>query len=327
MMDFVYFMNGSLIVELFFVLSGFLAFFDVLRLKSGEYSFAGYFAKKYKRLIPVIIIPCISYTFLCYLCRRFTGNGGWLFDTSVNIPATLSAILGVQFWGNVETTSYINFPLWYVDILLLCYIIMAAIIKLAAKVKINPVYGFIVTVFAGVVLWEKQLFTPFVNAFIARGLYAFFAGIILAYIYAAMNRERAKSAVLLIVYFITFAGSLLLILFHRDWFGEGERFTLTFITYPALMLFFLHPVIQKVFNLKWIGSVGKVTYDIYVWHLVVYLALVFKNRIGVLTINFSSFGVLILALVSSVIMGLLSYFFVDKFVLWIVGKCRKIFEQ
>lgn len=326
-LDFVDLMNGSLIVELFFVLSGFLAFFDINRIKTGEYSFTCYFTKKYKRLITVIVAPCLAYTLLCYLIRRFTGNGGWLFDTVVDIPATLSAMLGVQFWGNISTIHYINFPLWYVDILLLCYIVMAVIIKLATRVKINPIYGFIVTCLIGIALWDRQFDAPFINAFIARGLYAFFAGVLLAYIYDAMNKERAKSVGLLLAYALIFIITTLLFMFYKEWLGSGARYILTFITYPALMLFFLHPVMQKAFNLKWLGSVGKVTYDIYAWHLVVYLALVFKDRVGVLTLNFDSYGILTLAIASAIVMGVLSYFFVDRFVMWIIGKCHKFFEQ
>lgn len=323
--DFTVLMNGSLIVEFFFVLSGFLAASDAKRLHEGTYSFTSYVTKKFVRLVPVIIFPCILYTVICYIMRTFTGNGGWYFDTAVDIPATISAMFGVQFWGFIDG-NFINYPLWYVDVLLLCYIVMAVIAKFASKLKLRPVYFFVPIIFTGMILWNTSSAVPFFNQFIARGYYAFFWGVILGMIYEKSDRVNLDKAWAFVLFLVISVGSILLVVNKPDWFMENGRYVLTFISYSSLLLAFLNPIPQKIFNFKGIGMAGKVTYDIYAWHLVVYLLAAFLIKAGVLDSSLYSYGGMFALVAVSALVGAASYVSIDKLALWLLRKIKALFK-
>lgn len=323
--DFTVKMNGSLIVEFFFVLSGFLAFHDIKKIQDGGVSFGSYVVKKVKRLIPVIIFPCIAYTLICFLMRGITGNGGWIFDTVVDIPATFAAMFGFQFWGIIDG-NFVNYPLWYVDVLLLCYIVMAAVVKISKRLSVKTIYFFFGIIALGIVLWNNEVTVPLLNESVARGYYAFFWGVIVGKIYNESKERRFEKAWALFVLLFVAVGSIWLVVNKPDWFGNNARYVLTFISYPALLLTFVNPILKKIFDFKCIGSVGKVTYDVYAWHLVVYLFSAFLRRLNVINESFFSYTGMAVLVIISVIVGTVSYFIIDKFSNWLISRVVSFFK-
>jgi len=316
--------NGSLIVEFFFLLSGFLAFHDIRKLEQDDISFGSYFKKKYLRLVPVILLPCLSYTLICYIFRSLLGNGGWIFDTAVDIPATVSAMLGIQFWG-VIPGNYINYPLWYVDVLLFCYILLGITVKLFKRLNIEPVYAFAAIVLLGMALRSNGVMIPFFNMHLARGYYAFFFGVIIGYLYFSDMDRKMDSLATMVVCLAVFVAGMALSISKSDWFGDNTCFFYTFVTYPALLIAFLNSRIRKVLDFKWIGTIGKVTYDIYAWHLVVYFMMALLSGLGIYKLSLDSGISMIVCVLLSVVVGTLSYLFIDKFVAFILRKIKALF--
>lgn len=314
--------NFSYLVEFFFILSGFLAYTDIQRLQRGELPFMAFIRKKYARLLPVIVLPCISYTVISYLFRRINGNGGWFFDTIVDIPATISAILGIQYWG-VFTGNNINYPLWYVDVLLFCYILAGVIVKLAGKVRISPVYGFTLIIFLGVCLWNTESGLPFLTMHMARGYYSFFFGLMLSIFYFEYCGENLKKIKTLVFCLAVFALSIVFVLTHHPWFGNYDQYIFTFISYPALIIAFLSPGFQRLFNRKVLGSIGKVTYDIYAWHLVIYFLAAFISLFC--RFETASYGSMAVCIILACLMGILSYLCLDKLILSLWQRIKKMF--
>lgn len=318
--------NASYLVEFFFILSGFLSLRDSKRLlgnssvsnNADAVSLASYIKQKAKRLLPVIFLPCIAYTVISYIFRSMLGNGGWYFDTVVDIPGTILATLGMQFWGLFETNP-VNYPLWYVDILLLCYIVMGIIIKLFKRMKINPSYGYTVMIFLGIALWNYEIEIPFFNMCASRGYTAFFLGLMLAeyannrsFTAASSADQKAASSKcnnvvylisLLFIAVISFAVTVL----KPDWFGTYDKYMYTFFTYPALILLFSSNTVSRFFKAKIIGTMGKVSYDVFAWHLNVYFVVALLDKASVISFT-PSYGTMWLLTLISIVVGSISYF-------------------
>lgn len=333
--------NCSYLVEFFFILSGFLSFYDIDRLKAGITSFTSYVKKKYARLLPAIFVPCIVYTVVCYLFRSSVGNSGWYFDTLLDIPATIVSILGMQVWG-VFYGTLIDYPIWYVDVLLFCYIIFAIITKIARRKNISPVYGFIVMIFLGIIVWNGGVDRPFLTMQLARGYYAFFTGVLVGYWYnyekndaclddkdsnKTLGRDTGRAIdkiPALVICLATVVVSIMLVTLRTPWFGDYDVYIYTFIAYPALMIAFLNPFVRKCLDFKFIGAVAKVTYDVFVWHLVVFFIGAYLDATGILRINFESYGAMFILAGISIVVGIFAYLFLDKLVIRMFKKVLKI---
>lgn len=316
--------NWSYLVEFFFVLSGFLAFADVEKLNGDGISFSKFIGRKYARLLPAIILPCACYTVICYIFRSSFGNGGWFFDTVVDIPATLSAMLGIQFWGAFGG-NYINYPLWYVDVLLFCYIVMGIIVKLSRKLRLSYVYGFIAMIFLGVILWNYEIEIPFFNMSLARGYYSFFFGLLLGKVKADDKEHKTDKISTMVFCLGVLALSMAFVLWRHQWFEDYDKYIYTFIAYPALLVAFLNPKIQKLFNFKFIGAVGKVTYDVYVWQVVVYFMAAFIERGTGLDASLNTVGGMFVWAAVTWVVGTASYLFFDKAVAGLFKKVKGLF--
>lgn len=316
--------NVAYVVEFFFILSGFLTYKEVCRLKRSEITAKDFLIKKFNRLIPVIVLPSIFYTVLCYFFRTFVGNGGWYFDTKVDIPSTILAAFGVQFWGLFEGTP-INYPLWYVDVLLMCYIIMCFIVWLFKKLDYSEELGFIIMIFIGIVIWNREIDLPFLSMHLARGYYSFFFGIILAYWYEkgkSQNLDKHKTMLVLLLIGII---SMAVTIHWIDWFKPYDNYVYTFLSYPAFILFFLNSRIQRVLNIPALGALGKVSYDIYAWHLDVYFLFTLLCVTGVIPWNMDSNIMMIINVSVAVVIGAVSYLFVDKRVANVLVKIKRMF--
>lgn len=315
--------NVAYLVEFFFVLSGFWAYKEYDKLVNAENSYKNFLINKFNRLIPPIILPCVLYTVLCYLFRSIVGNGGWYFDTTVDIIGTILASFGLQFWGVFDTTP-INYPLWYVDVLLLCFIVFCLIIWISKKFSFSPIVGFVAMIIVGMIVWNREIELPFLTMHIARGYYAFFFGLLVGMWYEKKKEELDKIPIMLLLAVIIVL-SLFVTLHWIDWFKQYDHYVYTFVTYPAIIALFLNSRIQKLFNFKFLGEAGKVTYDVYVWHLVVFFFFDFICSTNAVNQVFACHNIMVISILSSIIVGLLSFYLSDKATLKILGRVKKMF--
>lgn len=103
------------LVELFFVISGFVTFRYVNRIQCDT-AFAPFFLKKYTRFLPMLIVAGIGYLAANLLYRTVFELGGFPFS----VWAVASSLLGIARWLN--TSLMVNNPTWYISVLLLCYV-------------------------------------------------------------------------------------------------------------------------------------------------------------------------------------------------------------
>ena len=298
-------------VELFFILSGFFAFKLVKKIMKG-YSFREYFSKKYIRLIPAVFVAAFTYEMLVFMyCHQSDRLYEWSTPSRIDVWGTIISALGFQEgWG--FTNPAINNPTWYISVLLLCYVWLYVIAFFAKKLGINPIYGYILMIMIGTGITTYSSEIPFFCGQDARGYYAFFTGVLLGNVCESHKEvsNRCRRICELI-----FALEVLCLIFRINYvYADGVRgntpFFLTFCVYPLLVII-CHSL--DLHN-RFIGIIGEITYDIYVWHNVVLFAeFVILNHYRV-NVDFSSARNVMLYILAVVIVGTVSHFTIDRFV-------------
>ena len=129
--------NFGYMVELFFILSGFFMYPYIKKIKNGL-SLKDFFAIRYLRLIPLVAILAFIYQFFTLVHIKLVGTA-W-FMQYPNLWSTLVASLGFQEGWVFTENIYVNYPVWYVSVVLVCYIVFYLATNLSMRLNISARY-------------------------------------------------------------------------------------------------------------------------------------------------------------------------------------------
>ena len=97
----------GLVVELFFILSGYVIFPYVKKIYDHNISFSNFFIKRWIRLFPLLLISAVVCEMIWFFCQPYyDGSGITFWGTVINA-------LGIQD-GWVFANPYVNNPTWYI---------------------------------------------------------------------------------------------------------------------------------------------------------------------------------------------------------------------
>lgn len=294
------------LVELFFILSGFFSYASAIRILDGE-GFLRFFGRKYFRFLPLLCIcglaTLVSRTLYCRYCLE---GGG--FDVSLwGVVASLS---GIQRWFN--SASMINRPMWYVSVLLLCYVVFWFVTKWAGNKK-RLFVGYSCMIVVGIVMrfacTQYGVEIPFVNGSISRGYISFFLGLNLAILFDRYQLED-RCLVQIVAAGIVVAFGLLWI-YHRELLGENFRyFILVFLVFPGVVLLFGSRAMRSIFKSHYFSSVGGASYNMYLWHMTVLYIFLLVGTL--LDFDFDSKATMAAYLGAGLLVGYISSRFLDE---------------
>lgn len=266
------------IVELFFLISGFLMYKYAGRITTGETGFRKFFISRYSRLIPLVAVSVISYAlFDHYVFFRVTGN--YFGGTAPTAWGVVLGMLGLQAGWTSETIYMINNPTWYVSVLLLCYVVFYFLTEICARKNKSPWKFYVIMALTGAVDWCISNMTgfhiPFLNALSARGFMPFFTGLTLANLLETKLRKRKirhymAAVCILIASFIAIKTGI----------GIFLPVFLSLLTYPDILFIMtgigkaIPP--QAVFN-KPLHYLSSISYSVYIWHLCGLMVLISAN--------------------------------------------------
>lgn len=296
--------NFGYLVELFFVLSGYFTFKYISEIDNGL-PFKEFFVQKYLRFTVPLSISCLAFSLLAILYNALYGE--LFFNHGVTIWGLIVSSLGMSAgWG---LGSYnINGVIWYISVLLICYMVFYFTTWISTRLKINNIWGYLLLIILGIGIKTYEVNFSFINQFTARGYTAFFTGILLAQLlckYQLRAKGYAISAFILIVI------PLLLYQFKSSYMSVGVDYIFTFLFYPALIIIFKSNMVNKLTNFVWIGKLGKISFEAYLWHFVVILG--FHDVIGLLNlkIEFANRTLMGLVAISSYIIGTIVFYLVE----------------
>ena len=261
--------HGWALTELFFMFSGILFIHVYLpKIISGAYTFNRFMKRRILRLFPMIVLSTVTLYIIELLLYR---NDLKSWSGSLDIIPLLWNIFfgsGVVF----NSGAYINEPVWYIGVLVLCYVIAYILAFIDRKYRSSSL--FFIPVFAGLCIMYSGLQLPLLNFRVARGLVAFFLGCMLELFMVHYNSyfpNRKKRLIIAACLMLGFA--LLILRLHFAGFGTMSSEVLFYDFFVFLPVIFLSMVcrpLNRICSHPFIKVLGSLSYGIYLWNFVIY---------------------------------------------------------
>lgn len=100
--------------------------------------------------------------------------------------------------------------------------------------------------------------------------------------------------------------------YKYEWVANGINYLMTFIFYPALVVLFSSKPLAKLFDHKCIGTLGKITYDTYIWHNPGFLLLYIIPTVAKQSWSLLTMKAMLLYTVFSFVAGAVSYYTLEQ---------------
>lgn len=296
---------GYMLVELFFIMSGFLFFTSYFsRIKDKSLDMVSFFKKRYIRLIFVTGITTII-MFVLQQSYCLINDEFWIWGNN-DLGSLLLQLLGIQYWLKPGIVS-LNNAVWYISVLLFCYIVFFYVSKLVIKKK--NIFIFLIPVFASLLIQNYNINIPLLNYNITRGLSSFGLGVFIGCLCSNFSNKKNISK----ISFVTLIIVLFLYIFLGDSAIGDLLFLLTFIVYPLLILFVVGIDDKlKFINGKFTKYLGNLSFGIYLWNLPIQLATILLNQIFELNFNYNSIYFFLIQVVIHIVVAILSYQLFEK---------------
>lgn len=204
-----------------------------------------------------------------------------------------------------------NLPSWYLCVLLLCYMWYWIICHLANRFKILPIWLFLFMSLLGTGIVAYGINIPFFNYWSGRGYSTFFFGLVFVELIRRISRIFANKMVSMACLSIII-GTIICGLLFPYVFLYSQNFVLSFIFYPALIGFLTTSTyINKVFNHRFFGVIGGISFEIYIWHFTLLIPIMTIGKyLGILD-KFND-TTLFWVIVYTVLFSTIAYFFLEK---------------
>lgn len=266
-----FFAHGYLVVEFFFILSGYFIYMSFIKKNKGTLQ---YTVDKIKRTYVEYFIACIFMFVLIFLHAYIYKHQ---LPTLDNIFMLISEILLLQNIGIFD--GGFNYPLWYFSVLIWGGGGLYALLKYNKRLTINIIlplctllfYTYIFSKRDSIECWDKGIF--YIPMF--RGLADMSIGIMTAKLSLKILPGIKKSSLLFdIISVISFI--LLLVVFYIN--KTYDKYVIIFI--PLLILNCVNNkgFLYRLLNQKWFSQLGGITYEMYLLHVPILMILSFLSK-------------------------------------------------
>lgn len=253
------------LVELFFTISGFVTVISERKRRSE-----GIVAPMMHRIARVWPMAALSVVVFAAIDLCFLGyTGHWYLGHPLGIRMFVSSFFLV-FSGWFAGMYGVNNPIWYLSVLLLCYLAFYVVRLLSRRTSLPTWVPCVVLVALGVAAQELRWQVPFLIAdSSARGYASFFLGVLLGMTLPRVGGKRVVSSVALALFLLLVCRTILVGPLHGD-----EWATDALLLWPLLVTFAaLSKTANRVCASRAVRYLGGLNYEFYVWHNVVLLAI------------------------------------------------------
>ena len=281
---------GWLGVEFFFILSGFLMEHTYRKI-IDNLSFPQFMGRRLKSLYaPYLCAECLG--ILVIFVDYILCQGQFLFYNGfqINVGKIIRSFsMTIHSWNTV-ITPFIA-ATWYINVLILCYTLYFAVLRLAKWFKIKPIYFYIAVMLFAWSFFQMDITFPFLLGDTKRGYWCFVVGCLLYNIQQSGVFSK-KSYILALDFIVLF----FLVIGHKfdmpEIFGD-IRLSFIFLIFPVLILTVENvSIAKKIFSCKILTFASKYSMDIYLTHqAVLFLTTLFNINFG-WNLNFASYKVL-----------------------------------
>ena len=306
------FQGGFIGVDIFFVISGFLITSLILNeIYNNNFSITDFYIRRIRRIIPVlffVILSCIPIAYIFLLPSS-------LVDFFQSVLSTLIFSSNFYFhhtgliYGGPDSSLKPLLHTWSLSVEEQFYVIFPLILILFRKFLKNYIFHFfIIFFFIGFI--STQIISikfPLYNFyFINVRIWELLAGSIVAYLNINFIKYENK-----VTNYLPLLGLILIlfsILFLRDEMSLPSIYSVPAVVGTCFIILFNNSenFITKVLSLKVFVFFGLISYSLYLWHFPLFA---FYNYIF---FDDESFIAKIIIILLSIILSILSYFFLEK---------------
>ena len=310
---------GSLLVELFFIMSGFLfGYRYISQIRKKDISFDNFLLKRFIRIMPLVILTSSICYILVFIMRIYDIKCWSTFCVNnINIIALTFDFL---FSGThiINSNFSLNGPIWYINVLLVCYILAYAMSYIYIQFPNKSI--FILPIILGIIIFLTGWQFPFLNISTARGYIAFFEGIILYFLINKIDKLKyQEKKILIYISLLIFIISFGYVFFHFEnysTFISNINVFFDFIIYPPLIyMLYNFKQFNNFCNKNFIKYLGKISYGIYLWNFPIlgggYFLINFFKLSNETIIKYW-FLILVIILLLHFILAILSYELIEK---------------
>lgn len=315
--------NGWVMVELFFMLSGFgMVLGYANKVMNHEISFTNYMGKRLQKIYPLFFLTLVLVVILEFLYKAKMGET-FVYPNFDLYHFFLNLVLCQN--GVFVTDWSFNSPSWCISICFILYIILYIVFYHSKDIKV-AVYKF-----AGLGLLASFILGmgwnyPILNSQVARGLICFSIGVVLAYFYQNEDRINTK----IIGYLSLVVLMICYIMFRNNPVGINN-FQMLFILFlsPMIILSTLYvPWINKLFSLRFFRYLGSLSMEIYLFHFIVQCAIRNIDIYWGLGLNYSARKVWVVYVLATLLVSVIyKHLFAKLNESFFSGICSKIIRK
>ena len=302
--------NSYVFVEMFFMISGILFVVAYYNKIADGLSLKKFIKSRMIRIYPLMIITTL-YMFLINIMlfryNRLLWEGGTL--SLWNLFSDL-VFTGKTMFNAANT---LNGPIWYLNVLMICYMIAFVLVKLSNKY--NTRYIFLIPVLLGLMIKYSYFSFLFWNINIARGLISFFIGIIISiflkkYDGYSIKQKKVLKMLLLFELLIFF---FLLTRKTGNMYVNDNVLSYTFLVFPELIvILYDFKILNKICNTRFFRFLGNISFGIYLWNFPILSTFYFLIINKIINIPVLSIEFFLLNILMHIIVATISYYLVDK---------------
>ncbi len=290
------------LVELFFIISGFVIYKDIDRIRNAEVTLDKWMAPRLVRLLPLLAVSAVFYQLADAVHFKLIGET-FFFDKDFSIFRTVVAGLGLQA-GGIFKTGYINNPTWYISVLLICYVLFYVLTSASRKIGCKPYYLYALMIFIGIWLRDNHIEISET----ARGLYGVFFGVLLAHyvkLYGVKKRE-----ILLSLFVLALTAAILLVKPETD--VIDMNFGSTFFVFPALILLLEAPAVRQKLKFHVLKSWSEISYNLYIWHMPLFVVVSIVHHLSNAAFSFDKLSTMYICLAICIAGAVFSHYCIEK---------------
>ena len=312
---------GGYVVELFFVISGFVMFNAYgERIREGHTQFTKFLTDRIIRLYPAVVVTVVVVWALMWIGYYLYGEAV-SDNTNVSVFAILLNLFGLNGGTFAEVSGLsVNGPSWYISVLMVCYLLFYGIIKLCKKSRGAENVCFVLVIIIGIYLYTTSLELPLLLMSSGRGYLFFFLGVVIAELQQKVNvvgNILLCFASLVLVTMFIFAKKYGIIV------NEGLEIGLAVIC-PIVIFFINFLPFKYICSNLVVKFLGGISFGIFLWNIPVFVGVHFVSKVWDLDFDYGDILTYLVIVGINVVCGVLSYILLDKL---LVKKLKKIRER
>ncbi|MCR4715769.1 MAG: acyltransferase [Lachnospiraceae bacterium] len=289
------------VTELFFIVSGFLAADNYDKKKT----FKEYIIPKYAKFIPMCWLTMTVFAGIVFSYYAYTGE--WIDNQKYDLATVITSYLFCNQGWLIDFSVGLNNPIWYIDVLILCYILIFVINKYARSTLARLIIYILIVVAVYLAVFVFSFRTYFFWWSTQRGLIGFFLGAVFQKIY-----KIEKNA-------LYYLGIPFLLVFIYSLINGKALYAISFICLMSFIV--ILALVVKQIHANEIVSV--LAYEAYLWHCPVFLLIVAFDKLFNIGINYS----ILFMIISIIVIELFSYLMYICYEIPVAKKVKKLSDR